>query len=50
MLILSVVNRSISLIDLDTIAKLEIGMSYYDVVQTLGSSGLDNGSNDILYE
>lgn len=43
-------NPSISLIDLDDIEDLEIGMSYYEVIQTLGSAGLDIGSGAIWYE
>lgn len=43
-------NPSISLVDLDDIGDLEIGMSYYEVIQTLGSVGLDIGSGAIWYE
>lgn len=43
-------NPSISLIDLDDIGDLEIGMSYYEVVQTLGSAGLDIGSGTLIQQ
>ena len=43
-------NPSISLIDLDDIGDLEIGMSYYEVIQTLGSTGLDIGSGTIIQQ
>lgn len=43
-------NPSISLIDLDDIEDLEIGMSYYEVIQTLGSAGLDIGSGTLIQQ
>ena len=43
-------NPSISLVDLDDIGDLEIGMSYYEVVQTLGSAGLDIGSGTLIQQ
>ncbi len=47
---LGVANPSISLVDLDDIGDLEIGMSYYEVVQTLGSAGLDIGSGTLIQQ